>query len=537
MSSLNDSFDNRFVLTGVIATDFGSNFDATGEIGEPNHAGVSGTLNSLWWSWTAPFSGTVRVNTAGSNFDTTLGVYTGNSVSSLTNIGSNDDYYGLTSLVNFSAVAGTTYQIAVDGYSTSLGNINLAVNYIAPSNDNFDNRSTLLGTTATAIGSNFLATGETGEPIHADNNGARNSVWWSWTAPFSGNVTVNTAGSNFDTTLGIYTGNSVSSLNTITTNDDYNGITSLVNFSAIAGTTYQIAVDGYFAATGNINLALNYLPPNNDNFANRSVISGWNTYTTGTNIAATGELNEPNHAYVSGTLNSVWWSWTASRNGYATINTFGSNFDTTLAVYTGSSVSDLTTIGSNDDYYGLNSLVSFNAVAGTTYQIAVDGYSSSVGNINLAVDFSTFFIPEPVFPTDDVIETSSKDTLINNSNNDALIGNPSPTSITKNTSLDSISFNPSLQEADPLTGVSSSNTDSPYETSFSEGFVANTGITPTEFSFESAITTKDYSLGSYSTDVNSSLDISSNTITPTIQNDIFSSDLALTKTNTGVFVI
>ncbi|HYE74316.1 MAG TPA: hypothetical protein VEF04_13340, partial [Blastocatellia bacterium] len=65
-----------------------------------------------------------------------------------------------------------------------------------------------------------------------------------------------TAGSNYDTLLAVYTGNSVSSLTTIAKNDDVNTqggiLTSSVTFNATAGTFYKIAVDGWDADTGNI---------------------------------------------------------------------------------------------------------------------------------------------------------------------------------------------------------------------------------------------------------------------------------------------
>jgi hypothetical protein len=48
---------------------------ATGQPNEPDHAGVSNPLHSVWWKWTAPKSGTVRVSTDGSSFDTTLAAY------------------------------------------------------------------------------------------------------------------------------------------------------------------------------------------------------------------------------------------------------------------------------------------------------------------------------------------------------------------------------------------------------------------------------------------------------------------------------
>jgi hypothetical protein len=113
----------------------------------------------------------------------------------------------------------------------------------------------------TASGSNINATKEAGEPNHGYNPGGR-SVWWSWTATQSRTVTISTAGSNFDTLLGVYTGGSVSALTTVATNDDdpSGGSTSRVTFNAVAGVTYQIAVDGwdggYGPAVGDIALSI-----------------------------------------------------------------------------------------------------------------------------------------------------------------------------------------------------------------------------------------------------------------------------------------
>jgi hypothetical protein len=57
-----------------------------------------------------------------------LGVYTGNALGSLAQVAADDDAGGnLTSRVGFKAVGGTTYQIAVDGYSGAAGNIVLTL--------------------------------------------------------------------------------------------------------------------------------------------------------------------------------------------------------------------------------------------------------------------------------------------------------------------------------------------------------------------------------------------------------------------------
>jgi hypothetical protein len=58
-----------------------------------------------------------------------------------------------------------------------------------------------------------------------------------------------------------------------------------------------------------------------------------------------------------------------------------------LGVYTGSSVGALAQVAANDDasVYTLTSAVTFNAVAGTTYHIRIDGYNGAQGSIVLTL--------------------------------------------------------------------------------------------------------------------------------------------------------
>jgi hypothetical protein len=61
-----------------------------------------------------------------------------------------------------------------------------------------------------------------------------------------------------------------------------------------------------------------------------------------------------------------------------------SGFDSTMGVYTGSSVDNLNVVASDNDSGGnLTSRVGFHASAGTTYYIAIDGVSGASGNISL----------------------------------------------------------------------------------------------------------------------------------------------------------
>lgn len=119
-----------------------------------------------------------------------------------------------------------------------------------PANDNFANATVITltqGNSLTLKGYNTNATRETGDPRQGDNPGGR-SVWWRWTAPSSGSVTLDTKGSYYDTTLGVYTGTALASLTKVADNDDINpGVVqaSDLTFNVTAGTTYRFCVDGF----------------------------------------------------------------------------------------------------------------------------------------------------------------------------------------------------------------------------------------------------------------------------------------------------
>jgi hypothetical protein len=116
-----------------------------------------------------------------------------------------------------------------------------------PANDNFANAQIISGCTGSVNGTNAGATQEPGEPNHSpDNGGGSRSIWYQWQAPSTGSVTVTTAGSRFDTVMGIYTGNSVGALAAVGKDDDGGADhTSSLTFNATSGTIYRIAVDGY----------------------------------------------------------------------------------------------------------------------------------------------------------------------------------------------------------------------------------------------------------------------------------------------------
>lgn len=181
-----------------------------------------------------------------------------------------------------------------------------------------------------------------------------------------------------------------------------------------------------------------FVPANND-FLNATTITltSSSIQLTGTNVAANRQSGEPNHAGANAIGHSVWWKWTAPGNGSTTITTLGSNYDTVVAVYTGTAVNSLTAIASNDDVQNgviRTSTVTFNAIAGTTYFIAVDGWGSSgdeqftyTGAITLNMNYAGTIggTIAPSITTQPVSQTVATGTAVTFTA--AASGNPAPT--------------------------------------------------------------------------------------------------------------
>lgn len=120
-----------------------------------------------------------------------------------------------------------------------------------------------------------------------------------------------------------------------------------------------------------------------DNFANRGVVTSASGLGGGTSAGATKEPGDPKPSN-SKVKSSVWLTWVAPGNGVATFTTIGSAFDTALGVYTGTTLSNLVEVASDDDSGGYHtSFVTFNAQTGTAYHIDVASLDKDGGAIVL----------------------------------------------------------------------------------------------------------------------------------------------------------
>jgi subtilisin family serine protease len=294
-----------------------------------------------------------------------------------------------------------------------------------PINDTFAAAAKLYGQPLRIRAALTGATREFSEPLHAGAPNPGPSVWWVWTPATSGTITLNTFGSTFDTRLAIYTGSSLNALTAVAANDNESAeiLTSKLTFTATAGTPYLIAISGPAGATGRIDLRVGDVPfekdvpdaprpvPVNNNFAQAALVKPvdyeddperperqWlvsNAWMDG----CTKEPGEPDHAGNPGGV-SLWYKWVAPYSGRFSASTsygfYTDHENTLLAIYTGTRVDQLTLVAANDDLPPERSALfqpspsklswlTFDATAGVTYYIAVDGYNGKLGSVELVI--------------------------------------------------------------------------------------------------------------------------------------------------------
>jgi hypothetical protein len=138
--------------------------------------------------------------------------------------------------------------------------------------------------------------------------------------------------------------------------------------------------------------------PANDDFANAVAISTL-PFTDNLNTSEATAVGDPaNDCLVDG--HTVWYQFTPSADMRLNANTFGSDYDTGIAVYTGTPP-NLTQITCNDDAITgqfVQSNVNFDAAAGTTYYFMVGSCCGSDGgnlvfNVNVSLNLGLTIDP------------------------------------------------------------------------------------------------------------------------------------------------
>lgn len=191
----------------------------------------------------------------------------------------------------------TYYAVAADskGALSPESLATLTVLLPAPGKDTFALAQPPTGTAVPVKNASARAAEKAGEPNIVGNLGGR-TVWYTWTAMTGGKVTVDTAGSTFQTMVGVYTGNAVNAVSLVTSNEGAKGNTApgQVTFDAVRGVTYRIAVEGY--PSGSVQLKLNQVvTPSGDNVAVATPPSGSPATAREANAGAAGKAGARVH--------------------------------------------------------------------------------------------------------------------------------------------------------------------------------------------------------------------------------------------------
>jgi uncharacterized repeat protein (TIGR01451 family) len=209
------------------------------------------------------------------------------------------------------------------------------------------------------------------------------TVWYRLDVPTDMIVNLDTFDSAYNTVLAVYTGTR-GALTEEVCNDDSGSPQSFVSLSAVGGVTYHIMVASYGDEPAGALTFHATVPPPNDNLDNAIIIPDKPFVDFVSTDGATTEDGEPEPC--DGITNTVWYAFSETTDQFAQAHTFGSGFDTVLAVYSGpppglATFDDLTLIDCNNDYGGWESKVSFAASAGVTYYFQVGGFYGATGDL------------------------------------------------------------------------------------------------------------------------------------------------------------
>ncbi|MBC8003777.1 MAG: immunoglobulin domain-containing protein [Opitutaceae bacterium] len=363
-----DNFANRQSINGASGTVQGSNSGATSEIGEPNHAGKIGG-KSVWFGWNPPQgSGIATFRTRGSGFDTLLAVYSGQSITQLTPVASDDDDGGTaTSEVRFQT-SGQPFALAIDGFAGGQGTYVLDWTWQSTTD-----------TLPRITGHPQSTTVPPGGPAQLEVTAVGTGLQYQWyfgTTPIAG-----ATGPQLEVNPVKF--QNVGSYRVVVARDSGLGVTSRVANVEIS-TAGESLTEDKFNDLFSISGQQAGMGGTEKKTAFTSVSAGTPGTQTFSTVGSGAESGESNHGGTSGG-SSRWFYLKPTTNGIMVIDTIGSTFDTVVTVYRGPSLFSLTLVASDDNGApdGIRSRVQFNATNNTQYYVAVDGVAGASGTVQL----------------------------------------------------------------------------------------------------------------------------------------------------------
>jgi hypothetical protein len=223
---------------------------------DPSPSCFGSFSRSVWYR--LPPTGTSRavaVDTFGSDFDTVLALYAGE-LGELAEVACNDDFSSPQSRLVWQADGVSTYYLMAAAFqSVPAGRLrlNFSQGYI-PANDSAAHASPIgSGTPYSLVQPAHSATHANGDPHLSCVPAYGFSLWFQAVAPADGELTLDTAGSEYDTVVGVFF-EEEEELGEAGCNDDAGpGVrTSRLSWQARAGQAYRIVVGAYTGYVGGV---------------------------------------------------------------------------------------------------------------------------------------------------------------------------------------------------------------------------------------------------------------------------------------------
>ena len=356
-----------------------------------DNPGCGGGTNpvDIWYEYIPSASGIAMFDLCGSSFNTRLAIWDacGGNVLDC-NLNNGPACSGLQSSIEMTVVGGTSYFVQIGGRNAIKGDGDLSIT-LTPYPDNDD--------CVTAIPINEvtdLPFTTIGAQVSGANPGCGGAdpadIWYAYTPTATGSATFDLCGSTFDTRLAIWDacGGSVLACND---DDDYCGANSLQSFITMEvteGVTYFVQVGGFDTDTGDGDLTISVIPQaENDDCANATPVNEV-TDLPFTTIGATAGGDNPGCGGADPV--DIWFAYSPTVSGTATIDLCGSGFDTRLAVW---DACGGTVLDCNDDNgpacSGTNASIAIDVTIGATYFIQVGGYDTETGIGDLTISVTS----------------------------------------------------------------------------------------------------------------------------------------------------
>jgi hypothetical protein len=205
-----DDYSSAFALQSPRFQLSANNDGATTEPGEKTNfleSSPEHISSTIWAKWTAPATGTVDVDTKGSDPDTSLAAFTGaSSISKATRLAWSDDAdasHKWSRIPSLAVTKGKTYYFQIGSVSeipsspAVTGHINLSVvpSYTTPQNDSLGRAITETGSAFSMSSSSYGSTVEGFESYPGSGISPLGSIWYKWTPISTGSLNVDFSGS------------------------------------------------------------------------------------------------------------------------------------------------------------------------------------------------------------------------------------------------------------------------------------------------------------------------------------------------------